>query len=164
MSNACEQQAYSKDFAIFEECARLLHVELHVPVMLIVSSSKTCCPCCSGPSKQRVASGCTMVHAVLTAVLEWANYPPVISASVDCLKTTLHYLNTGAALSSSACLAHAPPCGQSPQVCVHVTSDPKAQFGSSLTMTHLDTCVCTCRMNCMTLTIRCHMQMQTSAG
>ncbi|KAL0054091.1 hypothetical protein WJX82_003615 [Trebouxia sp. C0006] len=49
----------------------------------------------SGPSKQRVASGCTMVHAVLTAVLEWANYPPVISASVDCLKTTLHYLNTG---------------------------------------------------------------------
>ncbi|KAL0033072.1 hypothetical protein WJX79_001234 [Trebouxia sp. C0005] len=49
----------------------------------------------SGPSKQRVASGCTMVHAVLTAVLEWANYPPVISASVDCLRTTLSYLNTG---------------------------------------------------------------------
>jgi len=106
MSNACEQQACSKDYAIFEACARLLHVELHVPVMPIVSSSKTCCPCCSGPSEQRVASGCTMVYAVLTAVLEWANYPPVISASVDCLKTTLHYLNTGAVLSSYTGLAH----------------------------------------------------------
>ena len=73
-------------------------------------TAKTSRLCCSGPSKQRVASGCTMVHAVLTAVLEWANYPPVISASVDCLKTTLHYLNTGAAPSSYACFAHTPPC------------------------------------------------------
>lgn len=88
-------------------CARLSHMSLLG--LVIVSSSKTCCLCCSGPSKQRVASGCTMVHAVLTAVLEWANYPPVISASVDCLRTTLSYLNTGAAQSSSACLAHAPP-------------------------------------------------------
>ncbi len=104
MSNACKQQGCSKDFTFFVACARLLHMNLHVPV--IVSSSKTGCLCCSGPSKQRVASGCTMVYAVLTAVLEWANYPPVISASVDCLKTTLHYLNTGAALSLSACLAH----------------------------------------------------------
>lgn len=116
MSNACEQQACSKDFTFFVACARLLHMNLRVPV--ITGSSKTGCLYCSGPSKQRVASGCTMVHAVLTAVLEWANYPPVISASVDCLKTTLHYLNTGAAPSSSACLAHAPPCGESPQVCV----------------------------------------------
>ena len=119
----------------------------------VIISLKTGYLSCSGPSKQRVASGCTMVHAVLTAVLEWANYPPVISASVDCLKTTLHYLNTGAPLSSSACLAHAPPYGQSSQVCVHVASEPKAQFGSSLTMTCLDTYVCTCRMNCMTLTV-----------
>ena len=51
--------------------------------------------CCSGPSKQRVANGCVMVHAVLTAVLEWANYQPVIVASVDCLRLMLHYLNTG---------------------------------------------------------------------
>ena len=51
--------------------------------------------CCSGPSKQRVANGCMMVHAVLTAVLEWANYQPVIAASVDCLRLMLHYLNTG---------------------------------------------------------------------
>ncbi len=53
------------------------------------------CTMCSGPSKQRVANGCTMVHAVLTAVLEWANYQPVILASVDCLRIMLHYLNTG---------------------------------------------------------------------
>lgn len=51
--------------------------------------------CCSGPSKQRVANGCVMVYAVLTAVLEWANYQPVIVASVDCLRLMLHYLNTG---------------------------------------------------------------------
>ena len=40
-----------------------------------------------------------MVHAVLTAVLEWANYQPVISASVDCLRIMLHYLNSGTACS-----------------------------------------------------------------
>ena len=42
-----------------------------------------------------------MVHAVLTAVLEWANYQPVISASVDCLKIMLHNLNSGMAASLS---------------------------------------------------------------
>ena len=46
-----------------------------------------------------------MVHAVLTAVLEWANYQPVILASVDCLKIMLHYLNTGAACLLHVCLA-----------------------------------------------------------
>ncbi len=149
MSNACGQQGCSKKFTTtFVACTRLLHMKSCVPV--IVSSSKTGCLCCSGPSKQRVASGCTMVHAVLTAVLEWANYPPVISASVDCLKVTLHYLNTGAAPPSYACLAHTSPCGQSPQDCVQVISEPKAHFGSSLTMTCLDTCVCTCRMHCTT--------------
>ena len=56
---------------------------------------------CSGPSKQRVANGCTMVHAVLTAVLEWANFQPVISASVDCLRISLHYLNTGVAVTAT---------------------------------------------------------------
>ena len=54
--------------------------------------------CCSGPSRQRVANGCMMVHAVLTAVLEWANYQPVIAASVDCLRLMLHYLTTGRAM------------------------------------------------------------------
>ena len=56
---------------------------------------------CSGPSKQRVANGCTMVHAVLSAVLEWANYQPVIAAAVDCLRIMLHYLNAGMAYSHS---------------------------------------------------------------
>ena len=63
--------------------------------------------CCSGPSKQRVANGCMMVHAVLTAVLEWANYQPVIAASVDCLRLMLHYLNTG---KQSVCSICTLPC------------------------------------------------------
>ena len=36
-----------------------------------------------------------LVHAVLTAVLEWANYQPVVLASVECLRTMLHYLSSG---------------------------------------------------------------------
>lgn len=69
--------------------------------------------CCSGPSKQRVANGCMMVHAVLTAVLEWANYQPVIVASVDCLRLMLHYLNTGKSVSqhvNTALHCLTPPC------------------------------------------------------
>lgn len=50
---------------------------------------------CSVPGKQRVATSCMLVHAVLTAVLEWANYEPVVMASVDCLRTMLHFLGTG---------------------------------------------------------------------
>lgn len=50
---------------------------------------------CSGAGKQRVATSCMLVHAVLTAVLEWANYQPVVLASVECLRTMLHYLSSG---------------------------------------------------------------------
>ena len=53
------------------------------------------CAACSVPGKQRVAASCMLVHAVLTAVLEWANYEPVVMASVDCLRTMLHFLGTG---------------------------------------------------------------------
>ena len=42
--------------------------------------------------------GCTLIQAVLGALLGWANHPPVLAAAVDCLRGVLRTLTSGEAL------------------------------------------------------------------
>ena len=46
--------------------------------------------------------GCTLIQAVLGALLGWANHPPVLAAAVDCLRGVLRTLTSGEALHEDA--------------------------------------------------------------
>ena len=57
---------------------------------------------CSGPARRQNAVGCTLIQAVLGALLGWANHPPVLAAAVDCLRGVLRTLTSGEALHEEA--------------------------------------------------------------
>ena len=46
--------------------------------------------------------GCTLIQAVLGALLGWANHPPVLAAAVDCLRGVLRTLTSGEAVHAEA--------------------------------------------------------------